>query len=331
MICNSMKTALLFLLMSLGVSVPAQERLALKLTQTIPLPGVEGRFDHFAADVQRRRLFVAALGNDTLEVIDLAAGKRLRSLGGMRKPTGVLFLPQPNQVFVANGDDGTLKILNGPDLRLAKNLDSLADADNLRFDSKAKLAYIGYGEGALGIIDIAAERLIGGIKLAAHPESFQLEKDGNRVFVNVPDARQIAVIDREKQTVTATWPMTKFKANFPMALDEPNHRLFIGCREPAQLVVFDTTVGKAVAETAISGDIDDMFYDAKLKRLYLSCGEGFVDVIDQRNLDAYRVRERIPTRAGARTAFFCAELNMFYVAVPSRQNQEAEIRVYQPQ
>jgi len=331
MTCNFMKTALLFLLMCLGVSVPAQEPLALKLTQTIPFPGVKGRFDHFAADVQGRRLFVAALGNDTLEVIDLAAGKRLRSLGGMRKPTGVLFLPQPNQVFVANGDDGTLKILNGPDLRLAKTLDSLADADNLRFDSRAKLAYIGYGEGELGIIDIAAERFIGGIKLAAHPESFQLEKDGNRVFVNVPDARQIAVIDREKQTVTATWPMTKFKANFPMALDEPNHRLFIGCREPAQLVVFDTTVGKAVAETAISGDIDDMFYDAKLKRLYLSCGEGFVDVIDRSNPDAYQVRERIPTRAGARTSFFSAELNMFYVAVPLRQNQEAEIRVYQPQ
>jgi DNA-binding beta-propeller fold protein YncE len=323
-----MKITASFLLVTLALGLQAQEPGALRLTQTIPLPGVKGRFDHFAIDAKGHRLFVAALGNDTLEVLDLAAGKRIQSIAGMRKPTGVLFLPELNQVFVANGDDGTLKILNGVDYRLVKNLDSLADADNLRLDPKTKLAYLGYGEGALAIVDPAALKTVADIKLAAHPESFQLERGGNRIFVNVPDAKQIAVIDRDKRTVTGTWPITEFKANFPMALDESNHRLFVGCREPAQLVVFDTAMGKTVTSVGISGDTDDLFYDARLKRIYLSCGQGFIDVIDQRDADTYRLGERIPTRPGARTSFFSADLNEFYLAVPHGGQREAEIRAF---
>jgi hypothetical protein len=150
-------------------------------------------------------------------------------------------------------------------------------------------------------------------------------------FVNVPDAKQVAVIDREKKSIVATWPMEKFQANFPMALDGTNHRLFIGCRRPARLVVLDTLTGQPVADLTIAGDIDDLFYDANRKRLYLSCGEGFIDVIDQRSADTYQLRERIPTRAGARTAFFSKDLNEFYLAVPQRGNQSAELRVFQTQ
>src|SRR6266516_2710927 len=159
-----------------------------------------------------------------------------------------------------------------------------------------------------------------------HPESFQLEQNGNRIFVNVPDAKHIAVVDRQKRIVIATWPMEKFRANFPMALDGANHRLFVGCRTPSRLVAFDTTTGKMVTDLEISGDTDDTFYDAKLKRVYISCGEGFVDVIDQRNADSYQSRERIASRAGARTSFFSAEMNELYLAVPQRGNQDAEIR-----
>jgi DNA-binding beta-propeller fold protein YncE len=281
--------------------------------------------------VKGRRLFVAGLGNNTLEVVDLAAGKRIRSVPGMSKPTGILYFPESNQIIVANGDDGTVKIVDGAEFKVVKTLTGLEDADNLRFDPKTKLAYLGYADGTLGIIDTTAATEIAKVPLPKHPESFQLEQAGNRIFVNVPDAKQVAVIDRETRSVVGTWLMEKFQANFPMALDEANHRLLIGCRKPARLVVLDTATGKPVADMAISGDIDDLFYDASLKRLYLSCGQGFIDVIDQRDADTYRLHERIPTRAGARTAFFSGDLEGFYLAVPQRGNQGAELRVFRTQ
>jgi len=326
-----MKRAALLLLSTLAFAVHAAEPATLELTQTIPLPGVKGRFDHFAIDTTGKRLFVAALGNNTLEVVDLAAGKRIRSLAGMSKPTGVLYLPDPNQVIVANGDDGTLKILGGADFKVLQNLTALADADNLRFDPQTKLAWLGYGEGALGIIDPAAAKLLGSVKLPAHPESFQLETGNRRIFVNVPDAKQVAVIDRVKRTVTDTWPMETFQANFPMALDETNHRLFIGCRQPARLVVLDTATGKPAADLAISGDIDDLFYDAPRKRLYLSCGEGFLDTVEQTTADTYTRASQMPTAPGARTCYFSPVTDRLYLAVPDRGAQKAEIRIYQPQ
>ncbi len=319
------------LLCSAALCVRAQEPATLKLTQTIPLPGVKGRIDHFAIDAKGRRLFVAALGNDTLEVLDLAAGKSLKRLAGLRKPQGVLYLEQPNQIGVANGGDGTFKLFDGASCELVKNLGSLADADNVRFDPKTKLIYVGYGEGAIAIVDSVTMKQTGRIELPAHPEAFQLEAQGNRIFLNAPDARQIAVIDRGKRVVTATWPMNDFRANFPMALDEAHHRLFVGCRQPARLVVFETTAGKPVADLAISGDTDDLFYDAARHRIYISCGEGFIDVIDQRDEGQFSIRERISTRPGARTGLFSAELDQFYLAVPARGKEPAEIRIFQPQ
>ena len=312
-------------------SIGAAQPPTFKLTQTIPLPGVTGRFDHFAIDVKRHRVFVAALGNNTLEVVDTAAGKYFKSIAGLHKPTGVLYLASLNQVGVANGDDGTFKLFDGTSYDMVKNLGSLDDADNVRFDPKTKMIYVGYAAGALGIIDAAAMKQAGSIKLPAHPESFQLESRGPRIFVNVPDAKQVAVIDREKQLVTATWPMKEFQANFPMALDEANHRLFIGCRKPARLVVFDTTGGKPVTDLAVSDDTDDLFYDATRKRLYISCGEGFLDVVAQREADHYERIERLATVPGARTCFYSRELDRLWLAVPQRGAQPAEIRTYQPE
>jgi DNA-binding beta-propeller fold protein YncE len=309
----------------------AAEPPALKLIKTIPLPGVHGRFDHFAIDAKSQRLFVAALGNNTLEVIDLAAGKRIRSITGLRKPTGVLYLAGGNQIGGANGDDGTFKLFDGVSYAVSKTLGSLDDADNVRFDAKTKLIYVGYADGALAVIDPVTMKRTGNVKLAAHPESFQLEANGTRIFVNVPDAKQIAVIERDKQTVIATWPMTEFRANFPMALDEANHRLFVGCRQPARLVVFDTISGNPVANITISDDTDDLFYDAARKRVYLSCGEGFLDVIQCGIGDRYERVSRLATRGGARTCFFSPELDQLYLAVPQRDGQDAEVRIYQPE
>jgi YVTN family beta-propeller protein len=301
---------------------------ALEPVRSIPLPGVTGRFDHFAVDLKGRRLFVAALGNNTVEVIDLAGGKRLESISGLGKPTGVVFLPDLEKLFVACGDDGALRVFDGRSLHPVKTLTALDDADNMRFDTKAGLIYLGFGAGALAVVRPATAEKIGDIPLAGHPESFQLEKAGSRIYVNVPDARQVAVVDREKKAVLATWPMEEFKANFPMALDEPDHLLFIGCREPARLVVLDTKTGQKVTDISISGDIDDLFFDAARHRLYASCGEGYIDVISQTSAVTYARSERIPTSPGARTAYFSPELDQLYVAVPDRGLQKAEIRVY---
>jgi hypothetical protein len=206
-------------------------------------------------------------------------------------------------------------------------LTEMPDVDNVRLDPHTAEAWAGYGEGALARILVGMHKST--IKLAGHPESFQLEKQGWRIFVNVPDAKQIAVVDTKKDSVITTWQMQDFQANFPMALDEPNHRLFVGCRKPARLVVFDTEAGKPVADLAISGDTDDLFYDAKRKRIYISCGEGFIDVVEQSSVDNYQRSTKIPTAAGARTCFFSSDLDRLYLAVPDRGNQKAEIRVYQ--
>jgi DNA-binding beta-propeller fold protein YncE len=300
---------------------------SLVLKATVPLPGVSGRFDHFAVDTNSHRIFVAALGNDTLEIIDVAAAKRLHTITGLHKPTGVAFLPEQNHIVVANGSDGTVKVFGGADYKLTKNITGLDDADNVRFDAKANRIYVGYGDGALAAIDAGNWQQVSTIKLKAHPESFQLEQNGSRIFVNVPDAKHIAVIDRETRAVIATWPMEKFRANFPMALDESNQRLFVGCRSPARLVVLDTVSGRIVTDLAISGDTDDLFYDSARKRLYLSCGEGFIDIISQQGSDKYELKEKIATRSGARTGFFSSPLNQFYLAVPHRGNQSAELQI----
>ena len=303
----------------------------LRLIQTIALPGVTGRFDHFAVDANGHRLFVAALGNNTLEVLDIAAGKRLTSLAGLHKPTGVLYLASPGRIGVASGDDGTFKLFESRSYELVRSLGALDDADNVRFDPEAERIYLGCGDGGLAIIDAATMRQTGSIRLATHPESFQLERGGARIFVNVPEARQIAVIDRRTQSVTATWPLAQFQANFPMALDEAHHRLFVGCRRPARLVVFDTATARPVTDLAISGDTDDLFYDASRRRLYLSCGEGFLDVVAQRDADHYERVGRVDTAPGARTCFYSPQLDRLWLAVSQRGEQAAEIRTYQPE
>lgn len=324
--------AFLLCLMLLALNLQAANTNALAFLKNIPLPGVRGRIDHFALDAQGRRLFMAALGNDTVEVIDLAGGKRLRSIGDCSTPQGVAFVPRANRLFIANGGNGNVTVLEGANFKPLAHVGDLPDADNVRYDAKAGLIYVGYGDGALAVIGATNGELIARINLAGHPESFQLEKNGNRIFVNVPDANQIAVVDRKKRSVIATWPMGKFHSNFPMALDEASHRLFVGCRRPARLAVLDTTSGSRVADVEIAGDTDDVFYDANRKLIYVSCGAGFIDVIGQRDANTYQLREHIPTSGGARTSFFAAELDRLFLAVRAGTlSGGAGIRIYQPQ
>lgn len=303
----------------------------LALEKTIPLPNVEGRIDHMAVDVAGQRLFVAALGNDTVEVVDLKSGKRIQSLSGFAEPQGIVYVPEFDKLFVANGVDGTCRILDGHSFKTIGTVELGDDADNVRYDEKAKQVYVGHGDGALAAIDAKTGAKVADIKLAAHPESFRLEANGPRIFVNVPGAGQIAVVDREKKAVIETWPIKDAKGNFPMFLDESNHRLFVGCRRPARLLVLDTANGKTVGTVKISGDTDDLFYDVSRKQIYVSCGAGFIDVIQQKGADSYELRERIPTVSGARTSFFSPELSKLYLAVRAGIIVGgAEIRVFQP-
>ena len=291
-----MKRLWVTMLCSLALGARAGEPSPLRLLRTIALPDVKGRIDHFTVDTTGQRLFVAALGNNSVEVLDLKAGKRLRSISGCNRPQGVLFLPKGNLLFVANGGDGRLRIYDCSSFNPLVTIGALDDADNLRYDAKLDRVYVGYGDGALGVVNPVTGVLTGSIKLLGHPESFQLEGDGNRIFANVPGAGHVAVIDRHTRTVLEAWLLPDAHANFPMALDERDHRLFVGCRNPARLVVLDTTTGKRVNDLAISGDTDDLFYDPQRKRIYVSCGEGFIDVIEQRDVDSYKLMEKIPFR-----------------------------------
>src|SRR4051812_33009098 len=253
---------------------------AFKLIGAVPLPRVSGRFDHFAIDAEGQRLFVAALGNNTLEVISVSKKERLTSISGLHKPTGAVFVPAKNQIGVAAGGDGVFKIFSGQDYKPIATVAGLDDADNVRLEPKKKAnVFVGYGDGALAIIDVNTWKKTGDIKIGGHPESFQLENSGEDIYINVPGVKEVVVADRQKGRVRATFPMTKFKSNFPMAIDETNNRVFIGCRTTPRLVVLDKEKGHELANVEISSDTDDLFYDAKRQWVYISCGEGFIDVV----------------------------------------------------
>lgn len=306
----------------------AQNAPALKAVRTISLPNVMGRIDHLAVDVKGQRLFVCALGNDSIEVVDLKEGKRVRSIKGLSAPQGVAYIPESDRLVVANDTGGKVTVFQGRDFHPAGVIDLKDDADNVRYDAQSQRVYVGYGNGAVAILDPSSAQLLGKIALTAHPESFQFEKNGSKIFVNVPEANEIAVIDLRKGETVAKWDIGGASANFPMALDEKDARLFIGCRKPARLVVLDTASGKIVSSLGIAGDVDDVFYDAKRKRIYLVCGAGAIDVVQQVDADHYEITGTIKTAARARTGLFVPELHALFVAVPRQGSQPAEIRQY---
>ncbi len=318
----------LLILLSCGFLVCAQPSEPLRQVAAIALPGVQGRIDHLSVDLNNQRLFVAALGNNTVEIIDLKIGKRIHSIPGLTEPQGVLYVPPVNRLYVANRGDGSLRIFDGSSFQLLKSIAYGNDADNVRYDSAENQVWVGYGSGALGAVDKDGVK-IADIKLDAHPESFQLEKNGSRIFVNLPKARKIAVVDRKTKSVVASWVTGGPQANFPMALDEANHRLIVVCRTPARMVVLDTATGKLIATIPTVGDCDDVFYDEARKRIYATGGEGAISVVQQQDPDHYKEIAKIATVSGARTGFFSPELNRLFVAVRKQGSQSAEIRIHE--
>ena len=303
---------------------------SLSLVQTIPLQNVTGRIDHLGVDKKGERLFVAELGNNSVDIIDLRGGKRTSSITtGLNEPQGIAFVPELNRLFVANRADGSVDIFDGKTFTLLQTIKLNGDADNIRYDSNNGLVYVGYGNGGLAVINASSGEKLGNIPLPGHPESFQIEKFGNKVFVNVPDDDSIIVADKKNLKVISKWSLTSATQNFPMALDEANHRLFVGFRNPAKVIVYDTESGREVASFNTAKDVDDIFYDAANKQIYISGGEGAVDIFKQRDTDHYDLVNRIQSVQGARTSLFVPELNQLYLAVPEHRGQEAQIQVYQ--
>jgi len=290
---------------------------------------VEGRIDHLAFDAAGARLFVCALGNNTVEVIDLGKSERIHSINGLASPQGIAYIPKLDRLFVANDKGGICKIYDAKSFQPVGELNLQDDADNVRYDEVAKKLYVGFGSGGIAIISALDWKQTGLIKLSTHPEAFELEKNSKRIFVNVPNARHVAVIDRDQGKVVATWKTDLAFGNFPMALDETNHRLFVGCRLPSKLIVFNTDSGDIVAKIDISGDPDEIFYDGKRHHIYAICGAGKIDIIEQTNPNTYKTLTKIDTADGTRTGLFVPERDNLFVAVPHRGSQAAEIRCYQ--
>ncbi len=312
----------------------APKRALLLLVQEIPLPNVGGRIDHFTFDAKRKRVIGAALGNNTVEVVDTFAGRDVHSIAGAAAPQGVVYVSELNRLFVANGTDGKLRVYDGDTFKLINTLDIGEDADNVRYDPAEKRVYVAYGgdeEGGIAVIDAASgKRLDDVAKLDAHPESFQIAASRPVIYANIATKAKVVVIDRNTHKVT-DWPLRTGKANYPMALDEADHRLFVVTRKPAQLVVLDSDSGAMVASVPCVNDSDDLYYDTARKRIYAPGGEGFISVVQQIDADHYQSLAKVPTTIGARTGLWYEKRDRFYLAVPASSKQGAALWVYAPE
>lgn len=314
----------------------AEDKLPLQRVQTIPMPGVSGRMDHLGVDVEGGRLFAAALGSNqnTVEVIDLKAGKRIFSIRGQSFPQGVFYSADFNRLFVANGGDGTVKSFRGDSFELIDSLSVGANPDHVGYDQATKYLYVGI-RGALSVIDTRTNKQIGVIRTDTHPGGIKVETSGPRIFVTLPGLPKVGVVDRVKRQQTAAWPLTGVPGVVALALDETHHRVFGGSRNPPMLVVLDTDSGRQIARLEGVNGIDDLWYDAEHNRVYASGGRGaaagFVYVYQQKDADRYELAAKVPTRANAQTSIWVPQLNRLYVSASANDKEDAAILVFEPQ
>ena len=310
----------------------AREILPLQLEEQIPVPGVAGRLDHFTADAKRRRLFVSALGNNTLEVIDVFAGRVVHSIKGLAQPQGPLYVSGVDKLYVANAEDGKVRVYDGATYTLRKTLDFGKDPDNMRYDEASKTVFVGFGEedGGIAMIDPKTDERTGKVyKTEGHPESFQVEASGGHIFANVPDAGNVVEsIDRKSGAVTK-WPLKGLRGNYAMALSEEDHRLFTITRKTPMMVVLDTQTGNEVTRLRAAGECDDVFFDATRKRIYVVGGEGVISVFQQDDPDHYQLVANVPSSVGIRTGYFFARRDRFYVGVPAKGSEPAQIWTFE--
>ena len=298
----------------------------LLLEKSIPLP-VKGRIDHLDVNVKDQIVYVAALGNNTLEAVDLKTGK-VNSIKGLDEPQGVAYIPQTKEILVANGGTGDCFFYSALSFKKTGIIHLKSDADDVRYDSASKKIYIGYGEGGIAIIDAGTHQLLGDIKLPAHPESFQIDNKLNLLFVNLPDAHMVGVADLKKLALVSKWERSTPSANFPMALDPGNHRVFVGYRHPAKLIVFDGESGKEISNMAMTGDADDLYYDEKTSYVYVSGGSGSISIFEYPIKNNSKQIANISTRTGARTSLLIPQLSLFVLAERADDGKPADLLIY---
>jgi len=309
---------------------PAAPSAPLVLETTIPLPNVSGRIDHIAVDLGRKRLFIAEVGNNTLDAIDFTTQKSVHRIVGLDEPQGVVYLPGSDLIIVANGGDGAVRFFSGADFSPRGVVALGDDADNVRADARNGHVIVGYGDGGLAVIDPLKPAKLADISLSGQPESFRLSLSSGRVFVNVPRASKIATIDLASGKVLANWTPQGLQSNFPMNLDEAGHAVIVVFRNPARLALFDMATGTQIAATDTCGDSDDVFFDEKRRRIYVSCGAGFIDVFQREPAALIRLA-RLATPSGARTSLFVPELDRLFLAVRAGLlGSTASIQVYRP-
>jgi len=304
------------------------EALLLNLESKILLGEVKGRIDHMALDATRNRLFVAELENNSLGIVELNEHKVAHVITGLTKPQGVGYEPSTDMLYVANGGDGSVRLYRGSDYAEAGRIDLGDDADNIRIDPGSKRVLVGHSAGALATIDPATRTKLADFPLPAHPEGFQLDRKTNQIFVNLPRARTIVAIDATGGQQKAAWLVKEGGANFPMALDEEAHRIIVAFRAPPRLGIF-SAAGETVGTVELCGDSDDVFVDPKRTRIYISCGEGFIDVFDTSG-GSYRRLTRLPTSPGARTSYFAPSVDRLFLAVRATSAEPAAIWVFRP-
>lgn len=294
---------------------------------TIAMAEVKGRIDHLDANLKEKIVFVAALGNNSLEIVDINKGEVIYSIKGLDEPQGVAYIPQQQEIFVANGGNGDCYFYNAHNLEKTATVHLSSDADDVRYDSTEEKIYVGYGDGGIAIIDARLHKKTGDIKLSAHPESFQLDKKLNKLFINVPDSHQIVVADLNSSKVINEWATGEFRSNFPLAIDTDSHVIFIGYRNPGKLVAMDEVSGAILNTTDLLNDADDIFFDTKEKKIYASGGDGFINIYHWQRPEIKLVA-KIATRSGARTSLLIPSLGLFFLAERASLNNAAAIKVY---
>jgi len=335
-----MRTLILMGFVVLAVSLNAQEKLPLKLVDTIPLPGLkDGDFDHFTPDVDGHRLFLTAEENGKVQVFDTNTNKLIHTIEDLKAPHAILYRNDLKKLFIVDGDDSAVKVYDSDSYQMVGQIKLSIDADSIAYDPATRYMYVVNGGreahtpySLISAVDTNASKKLRDIKINSnHVEAIVLEKSGPRMFLNITGLNAVGVLDRNKSALQATWRLpVEDKQNVAMTSDEASHRLFVVTRNPGKLVVLDSNSGKVIADLPAVNLVDDISYDAKRKRIYLA-GDQFVDVFEQKDPDHYALLAKVPGSFRAKTGTLVPEWNRYYLAVPHHENHDAEVRVYEVQ
>lgn len=330
MMMNRYCLILLFVALGCFNSCQAQEngKQLLTLEKEIALPNVKGRIDHIDINLKDQIAYIAALGNNTLEIVNLKIGKVTGSITGLDEPQGVAYIPKHQEILIANGGTGECGFYNAITLKKTGSIKLADDADDVRYDERTDKIYVGYGSGGIAIIDAASHKQVSDIPLPSHPESFQPDAKAGKLWVNLPGSGMVGVADLKQLKLTAKWTKLLPRTNFPMAYDEVQHRIIVGYRAPAKLIVYDSENGKELFSAPMVGDVDDLYWDAKSKEVLISGGGGAVDIFKQTSGTNYQQIAHIKTRDGARTSLLVPELNLLLIAARGSGGQKAALLIY---